>query len=64
MDASRAFRRIHLHEESSRICTTATPFGRYSFKRLTYGLSSASEVFGKAMYDALRGLESIVNYLD
>lgn len=64
MDASTAFWQIPLDRKSSKLCTIATPFGRYSFKRLPYGLNSASEVFGKAIYDALCGLEGVVNYLD
>ena len=34
MDASQGFYQIQLDEESTQLCTVATPFGRYSFKRL------------------------------
>ena len=45
MDASQGFYQIQLDEESTQLCTVATPFGRYSFKRLPYGINCAPEIF-------------------
>ena len=45
MDASQGFYQIHLDEESIQLCTVAIPFGRYSFKRLPYGINCAPEIF-------------------
>ncbi|UYV65842.1 K02A2.6-like, partial [Cordylochernes scorpioides] len=42
-DASSAFWQVPLDKESTNLCTIATPFGRFRFKRLPYGLNSASE---------------------
>ena len=36
---------IELSEESSRLCTFSTPFGRYSYQRLVMRLSCCPEVF-------------------
>lgn len=36
-----------LDEESSKLCTFNTPFGRYKFLRMPYGISSAPEIFTK-----------------
>ena len=45
MDASQGFYQIQLDEESKQLCTVASPFGRYSFKRLPYGINCAPEIF-------------------
>ncbi|KAL1277373.1 hypothetical protein QQF64_024046 [Cirrhinus molitorella] len=45
VDANQGFWQIRLDEESSKLCTFNTPFGRYSFTRLPFGISSAPEVF-------------------
>ncbi|UYV70906.1 hypothetical protein LAZ67_8001072 [Cordylochernes scorpioides] len=45
-DASSAFWQVPLDKESTNLCTIATPFGRFRFKRLTYGLNSASKRVG------------------
>ena len=41
LDASSGFYQIPLSEESSKLCTFATPFGRWRFKRMPFGISSA-----------------------
>ncbi|KAK2178573.1 hypothetical protein NP493_538g00007 [Ridgeia piscesae] len=45
MDASQGFYQIQLDEESTQLCTVATPFGRYSFKILPHGINCAPEIF-------------------
>ena len=45
MDASQGFYQIQLDEKSTQLCTVATPFGRYPFKRLLYALNCAPEIF-------------------
>jgi hypothetical protein len=59
LDAQSGFWHIRLSEESSRICTFNTPFGRYRWKRLPFGLKSAPEVFQKHLINALEGLQGI-----
>lgn len=49
MDAALGFYQIQLTEESSWLTTFNTPFGRYKFERLPFGISSAPEVFQRAM---------------
>ena len=53
-----------LDDESSRLTTFATPFGRYRLKRLPFGLSPSSEIFQKRVSQALEGLEGILNITD
>lgn len=47
IDMKDGFWQLKLDEESSKLCTFNTPFGRYSFARLPFGISSAPEVFQK-----------------
>jgi hypothetical protein len=53
-----------LDEESSLLTTFATPFGRYRWKRLPFGLSASSEIFQKRVNQALEGLNGILNITD
>jgi hypothetical protein len=53
-----------LDEESSLLATFATPFGRYRWKRLPFGLSASSEIFQKRVNQALEGLNGILNITD
>ena len=53
-----------LDHESSLLTTFATPFGRYTWKRLPFGLSASSEIFQKRVSQALEGLDGILNITD
>ena len=53
-----------LDDESSLLTTFATPFGRYRWRRLPFGLSASSEIFQKRINQALEGLEGILNITD
>ena len=45
LDASSGYWQVRVDDESSDVPTFGTPFGRYRFKRLPFGIHSASEVF-------------------
>nr|XP_022907407.1 uncharacterized protein K02A2.6-like [Onthophagus taurus] len=45
MDMKEGFWQLKLDEKSSELCTFNTPFGRYKFNRLPFGISSAPEIF-------------------
>ena len=47
LDLKDGYWQIQLDEESSLLCTFNTPFGRYRFTRMPFGIRSASEVFQK-----------------
>ena len=49
LDASSGFWQIELDQESLKLCTFNTPFSRYRFKRLPFGLCSAQDVFQDVM---------------
>ena len=49
LDAVSGFWQIPLDEKSSRLCTFNTPWGRFRFCRLPFGIADASEVFQRLM---------------
>ena len=53
-----------MDSESSDFLTFSTPFGRYEFLRVPFGIKSASEVFRKAVAEILEGLEGVQNLQD
>jgi len=64
VDARNGFHQIALSEESQLLTTFITPFGRYVYKRLPFGLTSSAEIFHKTMVDKLQGLDGIEIYID
>ena len=57
LDASQGYWHIQVDEESSRLLTFATPFGRYRFKRLLFGIHSASEIFQVEIANFIAGIQ-------
>ena len=57
LDANSAFWQRTLAEESKLLTTFITPWGRFCFERLPYGISTGSEQFQKVMMETLEGLE-------
>ena len=55
LDANSGFWQIPLSEESQRLTTFISPFGRYYFNKLPFGISSAPEVFQRRMNQILEG---------
>nr|XP_022904876.1 uncharacterized protein K02A2.6-like [Onthophagus taurus] len=47
LDMKEGFFHIQLDNESSKLCTFITPFGKYKYKRLPFGLKTSPEVFQK-----------------
>ena len=45
LDANSGYWQMQLHENSQKLTTFITPFGRYFCKRLPFGISSAPEIF-------------------
>ncbi|XP_024117381.1 uncharacterized protein K02A2.6, partial [Oryzias melastigma] len=64
LDAASGFWQIPLHPDSCKLTTFITPFGRYCFKRLPFGITSAPEIFQRKMLETLEGLEGVEVYMD
>ena len=60
LDATLGFWQIQLSKESALLTTFITPFGRFCFSRLPFGITSAPEYFQKRMSEILSGLEGVV----
>lgn len=55
LDAKNSFWQIRLDKKSSLLTTFSTPFGRYRFLRMPFGINSASEVFQRSMEQLFAG---------
>ena len=64
LDANSGFWQIPLAAESRLLTTVITPFGRYCFNKLPFGISSAPELFQKRMSILLEGLDGVVCLMD
>ncbi len=64
LDANSRCWQIPLAEESRLLTTFVTPFGRFCFNKLPFGISSAPELFQRRMNDILEGLEGVVCQID
>ena len=64
LDATCGYWQIPVDETSSKLLTFNTPYGRFRFCRLPFGISSASEVFQRTMnqlFGDIDGCEIIVD---
>jgi hypothetical protein len=64
MDASQGFYQLQLDESSSMKCTFNTPFGRYRYLRLPFGVSSAPEVYSQAIRTMFEGVGNVDTSMD
>lgn len=64
LDASSGFYQIPLHPDSCELTTFITPMGRYCFRRVPFGITSAPEIFQRKMTDLLRGIEGVEVIID
>ncbi|GFT71693.1 retrovirus-related Pol polyprotein from transposon opus [Nephila pilipes] len=59
-----SFWHVPLDEVNSEICTINTPFGRYKFNKLAFGIVSAPEVFQKRNQKLFGDIEGVEIYFD
>ncbi|KAL5517029.1 hypothetical protein EMCRGX_G002494 [Ephydatia muelleri] len=64
LDANSGFWQIPLSPESALLTTFITPFGRFCFHRLPFGITSAPEHFQKRMLSILSGVEGVLCMMD
>ena len=64
LDANSGFWQIPLAPESTLLTTFITPFGRYCFHRLPFGITSAPEYFQHQMTQILKDLDGVVCLMD
>ena len=64
LDASQGFWQMRLDDESSYLTTFNTPFGRYRYLRLPYGIKSAPEVYHKRIHEMFEGIPNVDTSMD
>ena len=64
IDAKNGYWHMALDDKSAKLTTFDTPFGRYCWKRLPFGLSVSSEIFQKRLNQALDKLDGLLTIHD
>ena len=64
LDAKDGFNQVVLDEESSYLTTFWTPWGRYRWLRMPFGIKSAPEEFQRHLDTCLEGLENVAIIAD
>ncbi|UYV66794.1 hypothetical protein LAZ67_4002872 [Cordylochernes scorpioides] len=64
LDANSGFHQIPLSPHCQHLTTFITPFGRYKYCRMPFGISLAPEYFQKVMSIILQGMDGVMCYLD
>ena len=64
LDATSGFFQLPLDEESRKLTTFITPFGRFFYKRLPQGISSAPEIFQRTVEGILKDQPHTVCFFD
>ena len=59
LDTKDGFHQVKLDDTSSYLTTFWTPFGRYRYLRMPFGISSAPEEFQRQMHTMLQGLPGV-----
>ena len=64
VDVKEAFWHVKLDEESSKLTTMITPFGRFRWSCLPFGLKVSSEIFAKKLDQAIGHLNGVICVAD
>lgn len=64
LDAFSGFWSLKLDEESSELCTFQTPFGRYKYLRLPFGINAATEIFYRVITELFGDIEGVLIFVD
>ena len=58
------FLQVKLNEDSSKLTTFHTSFGRYKWLRMPFGICSAPEEFQRHVNEIIKGLEGVTAIAD
>ena len=64
LDANSGFWQVKMNKDCRKLTTFITPWGRFCFRRMPFGISSAPEFFQREMEKILKGLEGVVCMMD
>lgn len=64
VDTKKGYWHVELDDESSRLCTFNTPFGRYRFKRLPFGVVLSQDIFQRKLDDVYKNIPNVTGIAD
>ncbi|XP_054287919.1 uncharacterized protein LOC129003646 [Macrosteles quadrilineatus] len=64
LDAQSGFWQIKISPDTAKLTSFITPFGRFYFKRLPFGITSAPEFFTTQMFKLLNGIDGVLCHMD
>ena len=64
LDCTSGYWQIKVDKASSKLLCFNTPFGRYCFKRLPFGVHIASEIFQQKIEELFTGMDGVANAQD
>ena len=64
LECDSGFHQIPLHPENQELTIFITPFGRYCYKRLPFGISWKKEIFHREMTRVLEGIPGVICDVD
>ena len=64
VDTTKGYWHVELHHESSLMCTFNTPFGRYRFKRLPFGINVSQDIFQRKLDDIYKKIPNVTGIAD
>lgn len=64
LDQKCGYWNIDMHPESRKLLTFNTPFGRYSFKRMPFGLNSSQDIFQRAVDQTFGDIPDVYGIAD
>ncbi|XP_018493689.1 uncharacterized protein K02A2.6-like [Galendromus occidentalis] len=64
LDANESFWQLKLDTASSYLCTFTTPWGRFRFMKLPFGILTATDEFQRATDDLFGDMPGVVPYID
>ena len=64
VDTKKGYWHVALDHESSLLCTFNTPFGRYRFRRLPFGITLSQDIFQRKLDEVYRGIPNVMGIAD
>lgn len=64
LDCASGFWQVELSEKSQEVTTFITPFGRFKYRRLPFGITSGPEVFQEKLLEKLRNRKGVRIHAD
>ena len=64
LDAKNGSWQVNLSENSTYLTPFNTPFGRFRWLRMPFGISSAPEIWQRKMHEAIKGLKEVEVIVD